>query len=60
MRVRAVFLSVFLSIIVLAAPAFAQDATLIGTVVDSTKSALPGAAITATMIDTGRVMTDGV
>jgi len=57
MRVRAAFLSVFFSIISLAAPAFAQDATLIGTVADSTKSALPGAAITATMIDTGRVMT---
>ena len=38
----------------LAAPAFAQDATLIGAVVDGTKAALPGATVTATMIDTGR------
>ncbi len=48
----------FLSaVILLAAPAFAQDATLIGAVVDSTKAALPGATITATLIDTGRATT---
>ena len=42
---RAFDLPVFLSLalILLAAPAFAQDATLIGTVVDGTKAALPGA-----------------
>ena len=40
-----------------ASPTLAQDATLIGTVVDGTKAALPGATITATMIDTGRATT---
>src|SRR5688572_14930769 len=39
----------------LAAPAFAQEGSLLGSVVDGTKSALPGATITATLIDTGRV-----
>ena len=56
MRVRSTLLFLIASIF-LAAPAMAQDATLIGTVVDSTKAALPGATITATMIDTGRAMT---
>jgi hypothetical protein len=37
--------------------AFAQDATLIGNVVDGTKAALPGTTITATLIDTGRAST---
>src|SRR5688572_1985405 len=37
--------------------ASAQDATLIGNVVDGTKAALPGATITATLIDTGRANT---
>jgi hypothetical protein len=37
--------------------ASAQDATLIGNVVDGTKAALPGTTITATMIDTGRANT---
>ena len=37
--------------------ASAQDATLIGNVVDGTKAALPGATITATLIDTGRAST---
>src|SRR5688572_19778950 len=49
---RFVFLSAFL---LTAAPAFAQEGSLLGTVVDGTKAALPGATITATMIDTGRV-----
>ena len=37
--------------------AFAQDASLTGTVVDGTKSALPGTTITATSLETGRVIT---
>ncbi len=41
----------------MAAPVLAQDASLAGAVVDGTKAALPGATITATMIDTGRAMT---
>lgn len=37
--------------------AAAQDASLAGAVVDGTKAALPGATITATMVDTGRAST---
>jgi hypothetical protein len=49
---------VFLALLLCSAsPAFAQDATLIGSVVDGTKAALPGATITATMTDTGRAST---
>jgi len=44
----------FSAVILFAAPAFAQEATLIGTIVDGTKAALPGATVTATLIDTGR------
>ncbi len=55
MRVRSTFL-IFCVAVFFAAPAMAQDATLIGTVADGTKAALPGATITATMIDTGRTM----
>jgi hypothetical protein len=40
-------------------PAAAQDATLTGTVMDESKSVLPGATVTATSRSTGRVM-DGV
>jgi hypothetical protein len=58
MRVRLASL-VCLASFVLVVPvlASAQDASLIGSVVDSTKAALPGATITATMIDTGRAST---
>ena len=58
MRVRLASL-VCLASFVLFVPvlATAQDASLIGNVVDGTKAALPGATITATMIDTGRVST---
>ena len=38
-------------------PAFAQEASLSGTVMDGTKAALPGATITATSLETGRVTT---
>src|SRR5918993_4902818 len=58
MRVRLASL-VCLASFVLFVPAMAsaQDASLIGNVVDGTKAALPGATITATMIDTGRAST---
>jgi hypothetical protein len=58
MRVRLASL-VCLASFVLFVPvmASAQDASLIGNVVDGTKAALPGATITATMIDTGRAST---
>ena len=58
MRVRWASL-VCLASFVLTVPvlASAQDASLIGSVVDGTKAALPGATITATMVDTGRVST---
>ncbi len=36
----------------------AQEATIIGTVSDDTKGALPGATITATSLDNGRTFTD--
>ncbi|MGH9203762.1 MAG: carboxypeptidase-like regulatory domain-containing protein, partial [Vicinamibacterales bacterium] len=38
-------------------PAFAQEASMSGTVLDGTKAALPGATITATSLETGRVTT---
>jgi hypothetical protein len=40
-----------------AGTAAAQEATILGTVTDETKAALPGVTITATGIDTGRVFT---
>jgi hypothetical protein len=56
MRVSA--LAVLVSAILLAAsPLFAQEATLGGLVADDTKSALPGVAVTATSLDTGRQIT---
>jgi hypothetical protein len=42
---------------VLAGPAWAQEASIAGTVVDDTRSVLPGVTITATSLATGRVMT---
>ena len=56
MRVRSL---VCLASFVLLVPvlASAQEASLLGTIVDGTKAALPGATITATMIDTGRSTT---
>ena len=58
MRVRVASL-VCLASLALLVPvrASAQDATLTGSVVDGTKAALPGATITATLIDTGRAST---
>ena len=57
MRMRFVSLIGLASLFLFASPTFAQDASLIGNVVDGTKAALPGATITATMIDTGRAST---
>jgi hypothetical protein len=37
--------------------AAAQDASILGTVTDETKGALPGVTVTATSLDTGRVFT---
>ena len=56
MRVR--FLTLTVAIVVLVARvAFAQEALLIGVVSDETKGALPGVTVTATLIETGRVIT---
>ncbi len=56
MRTRA--LGVLVPTILLAATAaFAQEATLGGVVADGTKAALPGVSITATSLETGRVIT---
>ncbi len=57
MRMRFVSLIGLASLFLFASPTFAQDASLIGSVVDGTKAALPGTTITATMIDTGRAST---
>ena len=54
MRVRLTSLLFLSALIIAAVPALAQEASLLGSVVDGTKAALPGATITATMIDTGR------
>ena len=54
------WISSFLTItflIVSVAVAAAQEASLAGSIVDGTKASLPGATVTATMIDTGRVST---
>lgn len=57
MRARVVScLAIFVFLLSVGA-ASAQEASLAGTVVDGTKAALPGATVTATMIDTGRVTT---
>src|SRR5688500_19052914 len=57
MRVRVAPLLVLSAFIFTAIPAFAQEGSLLGSVADGTKAALPGVTITATMIDTGRVST---
>lgn len=56
MHVRPTLLVVLFTLLV-STSVFAQEATLGGTIVDGTKAALPGATITATMIDTGRATT---
>ncbi len=56
MRVRSI--GVFAAAIVLfAASAFAQEASIFGTIADSTSGALPGVTVTATSLETGRVFT---
>jgi len=44
----------FVLVAVLATPAFAQEATIVGTVVDPTGAAVPNATITVTKTDTGQ------
>ena len=59
MRARVISLVAIFCFILSASMASAQEASLAGTIVDGTKASLPGATVTATMIDTGRV-TSGV
>jgi len=51
LRLTAIVLATVLT--VCSAPAFAQDASVVGTVTDDTKAVLPGATITATGLETG-------
>ena len=46
------------AIVLIAASAFAQEASIFGTVADSTSGALPGVSITATSLATGRIHSD--
>jgi hypothetical protein len=57
MRMRNASLVFLAFLLCSASPTFAQDASLIGSVVDGTKAALPGTTITATSLDTGRAST---
>ncbi len=54
---RLVVLGVSLSFGVLAASAYAQEASVAGTVTDQTKAVLPGVTVTAVDLDTGRQAT---
>src|SRR5688572_19488535 len=54
MRARLILSLVLPLFLLIAAPASAQDAVIIGSVIDSTKASLPGVAVTATLVDTGR------
>jgi hypothetical protein len=54
MRARLVTSLAIPLLICFAAPAVAQDAMILGTIVDGTKASLPGVSVTATLIDTGR------
>ena len=54
MRLRWVTLLSIPLFLLAAVPAFAQDAMILGAVVDGTKASLPGVTVTATLIDTGR------
>ena len=45
------------ALVLSATGAFAQDGSLIGTVTDDTKAVLPGATVTATSLETGRMLT---
>src|SRR5215208_137322 len=55
-RVRCLTLTVA-AIVSCASMAFAQEALLTGLVSDETKATLPGVTVTATQVDTGRVIT---
>jgi len=57
MRAPVIALVTIFSVILSVGAASAQEASLAGTIVDGTKASLPGATVTATMIDTGRVTT---
>ncbi|HET9832039.1 MAG TPA: carboxypeptidase-like regulatory domain-containing protein, partial [Vicinamibacterales bacterium] len=50
---RRVLLVVVTMVFLTALSAFAQDASLVGTVADETKAVLPGATVTATNLETG-------
>ncbi len=56
MRVRAFGLWAA-ALLLSATTVFAQEATILGTVTDDTKGALPGATVTATSLDNGRIFT---
>ena len=45
------------ALILVSAPAFAQDGSIIGAVTDDTKAVLPGVTVTATSLGTGRTLT---
>ena len=57
MRSRIVTFLTMALLAVITPSLLAQEASLGGSVVDGTKAALPGATLTATMLDTGRVTT---
>lgn len=57
MRVRIVCIAVFAVFGLGLGVGAAQDASILGSVVDDTKAALPGVTVTAASIDTGRVHT---
>ncbi len=57
MRVRSIGLWAA-AFVLSAASVFAQEATIIGTVTDATKGALPGATVTATSLANGRIFSD--
>ena len=54
MRARLILSLVLPLFLFIAAPASAQDGVIFGSIVDSTKASLPGVAVTATLIGTGR------
>ena len=56
MRVRSIGLFAA-AMVLFAATAFAQEATIFGAVTDSTSGALPGVTVTATSLENGRVFT---
>ena len=57
MRVHSILSSLLCFSLFVAAPAAAQQGTIIGAVADETKAALPGVNVTATDQETGRAIT---